>query len=109
MAHTAYEAIKKEQAIFNGVVIAESGHCQYMEEDSYFPPESIKKEYLKPNGHHEESDWKGLAKFYDVVVGDKVAKDAAWSYTEPLPSMEHIKDYVAFRGDVKVTQWKRGI
>ena len=109
MAHTAQEAIKKEQAIFENTIVAESDHCQYLEEDSYFPPGSVKMEYLKQSGNTEDAGWKGEAHFFDVIVKGKVAKDTAWHFPQPLPGMEHLKGYIAFRGEVKVSQWKRSI
>ncbi len=37
-----------------------------------------------------------MAHYYDVVVGDRVAKAAAWFYPTPSVGYEQIKDYVAF-------------
>lgn len=41
-------------------------------------------------------EWKGVAFYYTVLVGDKRAENAAWFYPEPTPGYESIKDYVAF-------------
>ncbi len=41
-------------------------------------------------------EWKGLATHYDVVVGDRRALQAAWSYREPDPGYEAIAGFVAF-------------
>jgi uncharacterized protein (DUF427 family) len=40
--------------------------------------------------------WKGQAGYYDVVVKEKVKKDAAWYYYGPSEVAKPIKDYVAF-------------
>lgn len=41
-------------------------------------------------------EWKGSAIYYDVVVGDRVAEGAAWSYPTPSPTFARIKDCIAF-------------
>jgi len=43
-----------------------------------------------------------LASYYDVVVGDKVNRDAAWYYLNPSPAAESIKGRVAFWHGIKV-------
>ena len=35
------------KAIWNGAVLAESDQCQVVEGNSYFPPESINRQYVK--------------------------------------------------------------
>ncbi|MBI2906774.1 MAG: DUF427 domain-containing protein [Chloroflexi bacterium] len=60
------------------------------------PPESIKKEYFRESATDYECWWKGHAGYYDVVVGDKVAKDAAWYYLDPKAAAKQIKGHVAF-------------
>jgi uncharacterized protein (DUF427 family) len=45
-------------------------------------------------------EWKGHAAYYDVVVGDRVARDAAWCYPEPWTDLgagyERIAGWFAF-------------
>jgi uncharacterized protein (DUF427 family) len=41
-------------------------------------------------------EWKGDASYYDVVAGERRAKRAAWTYHDPLPGFESIRDAVAF-------------
>ncbi len=43
-----------------------------------------------------------MASYYDVVVGDKVNRDAAWYYPNPSPAAERITGRVAFWHGVKV-------
>jgi uncharacterized protein (DUF427 family) len=46
------------KAIWNNKVIAESNETISPEGNEYFPPNSVKKEFLKPNEHHTVCPWK---------------------------------------------------
>jgi uncharacterized protein (DUF427 family) len=41
-------------------------------------------------------EWKGTASYYDVVAGGRRAVRGAWTYHDPLPGFESIRDAVAF-------------
>ena len=43
----------------------------------------MQREHLRESATHTTCPWKGVASYYDVVVGDEVNKDAAWYYPEP--------------------------
>ena len=91
------------KAIWNGIVIAESDKTIIVEGNHYFPPDSVKKEYFKPNKtEHYTCPWKGETQYFDVVVGGKTNKAAAWSYPDPKPAAKNIKNYMAFWRGVKV-------
>jgi uncharacterized protein (DUF427 family) len=91
------------QAVWNGVVIAESDHTVKVEGNDYFPPASVRREYLAESKTHTRCPWKGLASYYDGVVDGKTNRDGAWYYPAPSPAAAEIKDYVAFWHGVKVT------
>ncbi len=90
------------KAVWNGVVLAESDNCQIVENNYYFPPESIQTEYLEPSETHTTCPWKGLASYYNVKVNGAKNPDAAWYYPEPKSRAQNIKGYVAFWRGVKV-------
>lgn len=90
------------KAIWNGAVIAESDRCQIVENNYYFPPDAVKKEYLRESDHHTTCGWKGVASYYDVVVDGKVNPNAAWYYPDPKPAAQNIKGYIAFWKGVEV-------
>lgn len=92
------------KAIWNNKVIAESNETISLEGNEYFPPASVKKEFLNPSDHHTVCPWKGKASYYDVVVEGKTNKNAAWYYPQPSNEADHIKDYVAFWHGVQITQ-----
>lgn len=90
------------KAIWNGVVLAESDHCEMVEGNYYFPPDTINQEYLQPSDTHTTCSWKGVANYYTVVVDGQENKDAAWYYPEPKEKANNIKNYIAFWRGVKV-------
>jgi len=90
------------QAKWHGTVIADSDNTIVVEGNHYFPPESIKREYVRDSNSHTTCPWKGLASYYDVVVNGEVNKDAAWYYPQPKDAAAEIKDHVAFWKGVTV-------
>ena len=70
---------------------------------SYFPPESVRWEYLAESRTHTRCPWKGLANYYDIVVDGKTNRDGAWYYPGPSPAAAEIKGHVAFWHGVRVT------
>ena len=90
------------KAIWNDAVIAESGDCETVEGNKYFPPDAVKREYLQPSETHTVCGWKGTASYYDVEVKGQTEKDGAWYYPAPLPAAAKIKGYVAFWKGVRV-------
>ena len=84
------------KATLDGVVLAQSDDYQYVEGNVYFPPASVKWEYLKDSDRHTTCPWKGLANYHHVAVGDKLVENAAWSYPEPKEAAKHIAGHVAF-------------
>jgi len=90
------------KASWNNAVLAESTSFETVEGNTYFPPETIRKEYFRPSDTHTVCGWKGTASYYDVVVDGQVNKDAAWYYPEPKPAAKNIKGHIAFWRGVKV-------
>ena len=90
------------RAVWNGTVIAQSDRCELVEGNPYFPPDAVKREYLRDSATHTVCGWKGTANYYDVVVDGEANHDAAWYYPEPKPAAHNIKGYVAFWKGVKI-------
>ena len=90
------------QAIWQGQVLADSSETIVVEGNHYFPPAALDKQFFKPSPTTSVCGWKGTASYFDVVVGNKANAAAAWSYADPLPAAENIRDYVAFWKGVEV-------
>lgn len=44
----------------------------------YVPPEDVEMELFEPSGRRSLCEWKGAATYFDIVVGDRRADDAAF-------------------------------
>ncbi len=94
------------KATFNGKTIADSDETVIVEDNHYFPPNSIKKDYFKPSADHTICFWKGTASYYNIDVDGKKVANAAWYYPEPSKLAENIKNYVAFYTHLVQVQWQ---
>jgi len=87
--------------VFNGTVIADTWRAWRVLETShppvyYIPPADIRMDCLAEAAGSSFCEWKGRARYYSVVVGDRQAERAAWTYPEPVPAFDPIRDHVAF-------------
>ncbi len=90
------------KAIWNNQIIAESSDTVVIENNHYFPHESINKEFFKPSETNSVCPWKGTASYYTIEVGGKQNMDAAWFYPEVSELAKGIKNRVAFWRGVKI-------
>jgi uncharacterized protein (DUF427 family) len=89
------------RVVFNGQVIADTYRAWRVLETShppvyYIPPEDIHMEYIQDAQGSSFCEWKGRARYHDVVVGEARAEKAAWSYPQPQPGFEAIRAHLAF-------------
>lgn len=92
---------RRVRVMFGGEVIAQSEATILVRNERtipvyYFPPSDVAAGMLKLSDQVKAVEGKGDTTFWDVAAGDKVAKNAAWSFASPTPEAEVIKDYVAF-------------
>ena len=83
------------------VVVADTVRSHRMLETSlppacYLPPDDVDLGLLERSTRQTFCEWKGLATYHDLVVGDDVVAAAAWSYREPAAAFEVIRDHLAF-------------
>ncbi|MEQ8337491.1 MAG: DUF427 domain-containing protein [Cyclobacteriaceae bacterium] len=90
------------KAVWNNQVLAESDDTVVVENNHYFPPESIDKAFFKESKTHTTCPWKGEASYYTVSVEGKENKDAAWFYPTTSELAKNIEGYVAFWKGVEV-------
>ena len=76
----------------------------------YLPPEDVAATLRAAPGS-TICEWKGAARYFDVIAGAATAPRAAWSYPKPTPAFAPLAGYIAFYaglmdeayvGDVKV-------
>ena len=90
------------KAIWKDTVLAESDDTVVVEGNHYFPVASLVKDHFRPSDTHTSCPWKGIASYYDVVVGGDTNRDAAWYYPTPSEKASSIADRVAFWKGVQV-------
>lgn len=101
-AETLTEICVVMRAMWNGVVLAETPQTVRMEGNHYFPPGSMHQEYFVSSPTKTVCPWKGLARYYTVVVDGEANPDAAWYYPRPSPLARKIKNHVAFSNGVRI-------
>jgi uncharacterized protein (DUF427 family) len=90
------------RAIWNGTVIAESDDTVVVENNHYFPADSVVDGVLLPSDTHSVCPWKGTASYYSLEVDGQVNPDAVWYYPEPKDAASQITGRVAFWKGVTV-------
>ncbi|MGO6875516.1 DUF427 domain-containing protein [Rhizobium ruizarguesonis] len=65
------------------------------------PPDSVRKDYLRPSSTTSRCPWKGMAAYYSLEVNGKTNRDAVWYYADPSAAAD-IKGYLAFWNGVEV-------
>ena len=92
------------KATWNGATLAESDETVVVENNHYFPPESIHGQYFTDSDTHTICPWKGQASYKTVQVDGQRNQDAAWFYPAPKEAASNIKDYFAFWRGVSVEE-----
>lgn len=92
------------KAVWKNQLIAESNETIIVENNHYFPPESVDMNLLEQSETVTTCFWKGDASYYSVKMAGKLIKDAAWTYKEPSPEAKEIANYIAFWRGVKVIE-----
>ncbi len=92
---------KRIRVTFNGVAIADTRRAWRVLETShppvyYIPPEDLRRDLLVRTPRSSFCEWKGLARYVTVRVGERSAEAAGWTYPEPTAGFEPIRDHVAF-------------
>jgi uncharacterized protein (DUF427 family) len=90
------------KATWHGTTIADSDATVVVEGNHYFPPESVKAEYLRDSATNTTCPWKGEASYKTIEVDGEANPDAAWYYPAPKEAAAEIKDHYAFWKGVEV-------
>ena len=86
---------------FAGIVLAHSRRVLRVIETAsppvyYVPPEDIRMGFFEASERETFCEWKGLARYWSIRVGERHADDAAWSYPRPDTGYEAIRGHLAF-------------
>jgi uncharacterized protein (DUF427 family) len=92
------------KATWNGATLAESDDTVVVENNHYFPADSINADYFTDSDTESICPWKGTASYKTVVVDGQENPDAAWFYPTPKDAATEIKDRFAFWKGVTVEE-----
>lgn len=86
---------------WGGVEVARTSRAIRVVETShppgwYLPPTDVRLDLLQPGSGASACEWKGRARYWDVVTADGRLPGAAWSYPEPTRRFRPIAGYLAF-------------
>ena len=93
---------KRLKVVHQGITLAETTRGFRVLETShppvyYFPPEDIHRKFLRPNeGRTSFCEFKGMARYWDLVMDDAILPRIAWSYPQPNQRFTPIAHYLAF-------------
>ena len=86
---------------FAGVTVADTRRAYRVLETSqppayYLPTDDVALDLLVPSTHRTFCEWKGTARYFDLVVGDRVSREAVWCYDDPTPAFVPLTGHLAF-------------
>ncbi len=89
------------RVVFAGRVVAETRRGFRVLETShpptyYFPADDVVTACLAAADGSSLCEWKGGARYFDVMAGGATAPKAAWSYPHPAPEFRRIRNHIAF-------------
>ena len=92
---------RRIRVVFGGETIADTYRALRVLETShppvyYIPPEDVRMEYLSQTPRKSFCEFKGGANYWTLKVGERLSENAAWSYPDPQPGYEALKDHLAF-------------
>lgn len=62
----------------------------------YIPCQDIAPGILDSADGSSFCEWKGVAVYWDIVIGDIVLPRVGWSYPVPTPQFKSLRDHIAF-------------
>lgn len=94
---------------FGGVIVADTRRALRVLETHhaptyYLPPEDIHA-ILRPVQGNSFCEWKGAARYFDVLAGSATAPRAAWAYDDPTVRFAALAGYVAFYAGLMDEAW----
>jgi uncharacterized protein (DUF427 family) len=91
------------KALWHGQLIAQSEQTVELHGYRYFPPESVRMEFLRvaPRTEADHRCPHGV-RFFDISDGIHSSARAAWAYEAPRSSHAHIAHWIGFWHEVEL-------
>ena len=74
----------------------------------YVPPEAVRLDLLEPAAGRSFCEWKGIARYFSVVVGERRIERALWSYPQPTPAFAALAGWFALYPALMDDCWMNG-
>ncbi len=86
--------------VFGGTTVADTRAAFRVLETShppvyYLPRDAFAEGVLEPASGTSFCEWKGLARYWSLRAGGRLAERVAWSYPEPTPGFVALRDHLA--------------
>lgn len=72
---------------------------------TYYLPSADICAALRPSPRSSFCEWKGQARYFDVLIGDTIAANAAWTYDTPTDRFSALAGYLAFYAGLMGEVW----
>ncbi len=89
------------EIVLAGETVARSAKAHFLFETGlpvryYLPRNDVRMDLLEDSETRSACPYKGEAHYYHVRVDDRLYRDVAWCYAEPLPESRRIRDLICF-------------
>ncbi len=93
--------VDRLRVVFAGETVASTDRGLRVLETShppayYFPREDVRMEWLTPSIGTSFCEYKGEASYFEIGVGGRVARKAAWTYESPSPGYGELAGMLCF-------------
>lgn len=92
------------QAVWKGLVVAESADTVRVDGHRYFPAADVRSELLRESDTHTVCPYKGRASYFSLEHDGERCADAAWTYPHPAPWVRQIRGRLAFGDAVELRE-----
>lgn len=95
---------RRVRAVFGGTTVLDTTNGMLLHESNllpqlYLPRDDVRDDLLTATDHRTHCPFKGDASYWSIMVKDRTAEDAVWSYLDPLPQASWLRDHVALYWD----------
>ena len=102
--HTRVDVLPSSRhlrVVIDGVVVAESRRPHLLFETTlptryYIPRDDVRMELLEPTSLKTRCPYKGIASYWNLRVGQRVAQNIVWSYPNPIDECPRIRGLLSF-------------
>lgn len=89
------------EVILGGESVARSSRAWFLFETGlptryYLPAQDVRIDLMVPSDSRSACPYKGIAHYYSAKIGDRLYEDIAWTYPDPLPESERVRNLICF-------------